>query len=197
MEPILVLYATREGHTRRIAGYLAASLTVRGFAPEVVDAAHLPAGFSLRRYAGAILGASVHRGKHEAEIANFVKRHRDELAAIPTAFLSVSLSEAGAEGAEELAERRAQAAADVERMIDAFLTETGWHPARIKAVAGALLYTKYNLLLRIVMKRIALQSGGGTDTTRDYDYTDWKSLDDFVDEFTRSIPVHEAESSPV
>jgi menaquinone-dependent protoporphyrinogen oxidase len=57
------------------------------------------------------------------------------------------------------AERRAQAAADVERWIDAFLAETGWHPAKIKAVAGALLYSKYNFLLRFVMKRISRQAG--------------------------------------
>jgi hypothetical protein len=37
---------------------------------------------------------------------------------IPTAFLSVSLSEADAEDTSAPPERRAQAAADVERMID-------------------------------------------------------------------------------
>ena len=72
-------------------------------------------------------------------------------------------------------------------MIDTFLTDTGWRPSKIRAVAGALMYSKYNLLLRLIMKRIARQAGGDTDTTRDYDYTDYKSLDDFVSDVTNMI----------
>jgi menaquinone-dependent protoporphyrinogen IX oxidase len=68
----------------------------------------------------------------------FVKLHKSELEQIPAVFLSVSLSEAGVEDPAATPERRAQASADVERMIQDFLTETGWHPAKIKAVAGAL-----------------------------------------------------------
>jgi len=182
VKPLLVVYATREGQTRRIAEHLGATIRARGHAAEVVDAAHLPAAFSLDAYSAAIIGASVHQGRHEREMVKFVKLHRSELEQIPAVFLSVSLSEAGVEDPAASPERRAQASADVERMIQDFLTETGWHPAKIKAVAGALLYTKYNFLLRFVMKRIARASGGSTDTSRDHEYTDWEALDRLVDE---------------
>ena len=69
-----------------------------------------------------------------------------------------------------------------QKMIDAFLEETHWHPGKIKAVAGALLYSKYNFLLRLIMKRIARAAGGDTDTSRDYDYTDWAALNHLIDE---------------
>jgi hypothetical protein len=94
----------------------------------------------------------------------------------------VSLSEAGAEDEDAPPERRKQAADDARRMIDAFLEETKWHPSRIKAVAGALMYSKYNFLVRLVMKRIARAAGGDTDTSRDYDYTNWADLDSLVEE---------------
>lgn len=189
MRPVLVIYATREGHTRHIAEYLAAAVKARGLPVEVSDAAHISQKFSPDRYSAAIVSASVHRGKHEPEIVRFVKLHRNELERLPSAFLSVSLSEAGAEDTMAPPERRAQASADVERMVEAFLEETGWQPTRIKAVAGALLYTKYNFLLKFVMKRIARAAGGSTDTSKDHEYTDWEGLDRFVEEVTRAIPV--------
>src|SRR5262249_10815010 len=99
-----------------------------------------------------------------------------------TVFLSVSLSEAGAEDAGAPPEKRAAAAVTVEQMIQRFLTETGWHPQRIKAVAGALMYSRYNRLVRFVMKRIAKASGGSTDTSMDHEYTDWAALNRLVDE---------------
>ncbi len=182
MKPFLILYATREGHTARIAEHLCETMRKRGLSAQPVDAADRPGSFKLEDYQGAILAASVHAQKHETEMTRFVKRHREQLEALPTVFLSVSLSEAGAEDADAPQERRSQAAADAQRMIDLFLVETKWHPSKIKAVAGALLYTKYNFLLRLIMKRIARKAGGDTDTTRDYDYTDWAALDHLVDE---------------
>jgi menaquinone-dependent protoporphyrinogen oxidase len=180
MKPFLVLYATREGHTRRVAEHIRGSLRSRGLSSELLDGAALPADLALSDYSAAIIAASVHRQRHESEILEFVKAHAKELESMPSAFLSVSLSEAGAEDEKAPPPRRAAAAADVQRMIDTFLVESGWHPSAIRPVAGALLYSQYNFLLRRIMKRIARQAGGDTDTSRDYEYTDWKTLDEFV-----------------
>ncbi len=187
MKTIGVLFATREGHTRRIAEHVAADLRVRGLHPEVENLRERAAAINLRDYSGVILVASVHAGEHEAEMVKFVKAHRGALEAIPAAFLSVTLSEAGAERADATPLEHAQFVAEVEQMIDKFFVETGWHAQRVKPVAGALLYTRYNVLLRFLMKRIARKSGGSTDTSRDHVYTDWQALDQFVDEFALEI----------
>jgi menaquinone-dependent protoporphyrinogen oxidase len=147
-----------------------------------VDAALLPSGFSLDAYAAAVVTGSVHVGKHEKELATFVRDHRETLERMPAVFLSVSLSEAGAEDAHNTPEQREKAAADVQRMIHDFLVTTGWHPSKIRAAAGALTYSKYNFLVRFVMKRIAHSQGASTDTSRDHEYTDWEALDRLVDE---------------
>jgi len=99
----------------------------------------------------------------------------------------VSLTQAGVEDENAPPERRARAKTDVRRMTDVFLAETGWHPEHIEAVAGALRYTKYNFVLRFVMKQIAKRAGGSTDTSRDHEYTDWAALDRLVDELTRKV----------
>ena len=48
MKPILVLYATREGQTRRIAEHIGAELRTHGFDADMIDAAKLPSEFTLR-----------------------------------------------------------------------------------------------------------------------------------------------------
>jgi menaquinone-dependent protoporphyrinogen oxidase len=100
MKPFIVLYATREGHTRRIAERVAATIFARGYAAEVHDVGALPASFDVYRYRGAVIAASIHGGEHEREMIEFVKRHRDALENVSAAFLSVSLSEAAAEAAD-------------------------------------------------------------------------------------------------
>ena len=186
MRPILVVYATREGHTRAIAEHVAASLRQAGAVPEVIDAAHPPADLDLARYEAVILAASIHAGKHEREMTDFVRNRRDALERLPTVLLSSSLTEAGAEDPQQSPERRDAARAEVGRMIDEFFEQTGWRATIARPIAGALLYTQYGWFMRLVMKRIVKGQGGNTDTSRDYDYTDWVALDRFVTELLAS-----------
>jgi menaquinone-dependent protoporphyrinogen oxidase len=198
MKSICILYATREGQTRRIAEHVAAELRWHGFAVTVTNVRDHAARSSLNTCTAAILAASVHAGRHEPEMLQFVKEHRGELECLPTAFLSVTLSEAGAERSNATPEEHAQFVADVQKVLDRFFAETGWHPERVKPVAGALLYTHYNFLIRFVMKRIAKHTGGSTDTSRDHEYTDWVVLDRFVAELVEefSSPITETGSVP-
>ena len=187
MKPILLIYATREGHTRHIAEHLGVLLKAHERTFELVDAAHLPQEFSLEKYCAAIVSASLHAGKHEPEMVKLVKRHLDALQQIPTLFLSVSLSERTVEDPQAPTEKRAEAEAGVKRTIDSFLVETGWHPLNVAAVAGSLSYSKYNFVIRFIMKRIAKKAGGPTDTSRDYEFTDWTKLDRMIEKFVESV----------
>jgi menaquinone-dependent protoporphyrinogen oxidase len=190
MNPVGVFYATREGHTQRIAEHVAASLRQRGLEATVNDVREQPA-VKRGQYAAAVVAGSVHAGRHEAELVRFVKEHIAELDNLPSAFLSVTLSEAGAERPDATPEAHAKFVADVQKVISRFFEDTGWHPKRVKPVAGALLYTKYNFLVRFVMKRIAKAAGGSTDTSRDHEYTDWVALDQFVAELADEISTSE------
>jgi menaquinone-dependent protoporphyrinogen oxidase len=185
-KPVGVFFATREGHTQRIAERIAADLRTLGFDVDLVPILH-PFPLSLSNYSAAALAASVHAGNHEKEMVQFVKDHRLELEGITTAFLSVTLSEAGAEMQDRTATERAQFVLDVDRMLDKFFNETQWRPTLAKPVAGALLYTQYGFLIRLIMRRIARKAGAATDTSHDYVYTDWLGLDKFVDDFAAEI----------
>lgn len=187
MNPIALIYATREGQTRKIAGHIAEILHTRGIATRLVDAKELAEPFSLADCSAAILLASVHGGRHEHEMIVFTKRHRTELQSLSTAFLSVSLSEVGVEDAARTPSQRAEFAADVDKMVDDFLAATGWHPGTIFPVAGALMYSKYGAFVRFVMKRIAQMAGVSTDTSRDHEFTNWTALDYFISTFLDSL----------
>jgi menaquinone-dependent protoporphyrinogen oxidase len=193
MKPVLVIYATREGHTRHIAEDVGATLGAHQHLCEVIDAARIPHRFLLEKYSAAIVSASLHLGKHETEMLKFVQQHLAELQQIPTLFLSVSLSEVTVEDSSASPEKRAEAQANVKRTVDDFLAETGWHPSHIAAVAGALMYSRYNFAIRFVMRLIARKTGAPVDTSRDYEFTDWSKLHELVEEFARNIPSHEEE----
>ena len=83
MQPILVVYGTREGHTRKIAEHVAATLEARRLTTELIDAKNVPRGLSLKNYAAAVVCASVHLAKHESEIIRFVKQNLADLKEIP------------------------------------------------------------------------------------------------------------------
>lgn len=181
-----VLYATREGHTKKIAERIAADLRARGATVAVFDVRTHPVP-DWSRYSVACLAASVHIGHHEREMIAFAKMHREALARLGAAFVSVTLSEAGAEDRRKPEAERRAAAEDAQRMIDVFVKETGWQPEHALPVAGALAYSRYNFLVRFLMKRIARKAGAPTDTSRDYEFTDWPALDRFVEEFAGKI----------
>jgi menaquinone-dependent protoporphyrinogen oxidase len=176
---IAIIYATREGQTKRIVDHLVGVFRARDVAIEIFDAKKKPDP-DLATYDALIVAGSVHIGSHERELVRFVEAHREELERIPTAFVSVSLSQAGVEDVERTAEQRARANQNVAGVLDAFFRKTGWQPRWIQPFAGALLYTRYNFLIRFVMKMISKKEGGSVDTSRDHEYTDWSAVERFA-----------------
>jgi menaquinone-dependent protoporphyrinogen oxidase len=71
----------------------------------------------------------------------------------------------------------------IHEIMERFFADTSWRPTERKVVAGALPYSKYSWWKRWMMRRIVAKAGGDTDTSRDYEYTDWND----VAEFARSV----------
>jgi menaquinone-dependent protoporphyrinogen oxidase len=173
---IAIVYDTTEGHSAEIASRIAARLSANGAEPDSVDAEKPPD--SLEGYAAVIAGGSVHVGHHGKALVRFAREHRAELEGLPNAFFSVSLS---------AVKHDEKHLADTKLLVERFEAETGWVPQQVECFAGALVYSKYNFAKRWIMKRIVSSEGGDTDTSRDYDYTDWDAVDHFADEFVARI----------
>ena len=93
-----IFFATREGHTRRIAARLAADLEQRGAEVDVYNV-RTAGPIEWGNYSTACVAASVHAGTHEREMIAFVKKYRADLERLSAAFVSVSLSQAGVQDA--------------------------------------------------------------------------------------------------
>jgi menaquinone-dependent protoporphyrinogen oxidase len=171
-----VLYGTREGHSAKVAGAIADELQTLGARADVVDAA--AAQPDAAAYAAAVLVASVHKGDYESAVRDWTRRHARVLNGMPSAFVSVSLG---------VLQTDAKVQKDTEAIRARFLDKTGWQPKALLHAAGALMYSRYNLVERLLMKRIAAQAGGDTDTHCDYEYTDWKALAEFTRRFARTL----------
>jgi menaquinone-dependent protoporphyrinogen oxidase len=170
MARTLIVYGTTEGQTAKIAQHLGATFQRLGHEATVRHASELGAT-TLSEFDAVIVGASLHEGRYQRAVLDFVARHQEELRSRPNAFFSVSL--AAASRAED--ERT-----EPLRIAREATASVGWAPQRIASFAGALKYTQYSWLKRMLMKHIAGKEGGGTDTSRDFEYTSWDDVDQFA-----------------
>jgi menaquinone-dependent protoporphyrinogen oxidase len=174
MANVLVVYATTEGQTAKIAEHIAAAGRSLGHEVTVRHAPDLPDDADLTAFQGVLLGASLHEGRFQRSIVHFIEHHEKLLASRPSAFFGVSLSAAAQD---------AQGPAAVMQIIEDLMQKTGWKPAFVESIAGALKYTQYSWLKRALMKQIAKHEGGDTDTSRDFEYTDWDQVTRFAQRF--------------
>jgi len=146
---ILIVYATADGQTEKIARFLAEHLRTQ-HEVELLDAARPGPGVALADYDAIVVGAPQKRA----------------------AFFSVCMAAAST---------RESTRHEAEAYPARLLAPTGWQPSRTAVFAGALRYSRYNWLMRWMMKRIAKSEGTSTDTSRDHEYTDWDAVKRFAD----------------
>lgn len=173
---VMIIYATTEGHTRKIAGFLKDEAEKAGHIAGLFDASVKPP--TPVGYDSVVIAASIHAGKYQPQIFHYVKEHAEILNGMMSVFLSVSLTAASDEP-ESWKELRSQ--------TDQFLQEAAWTPHIVEFAAGALLFTEYDFFKRFIMRMISKKAGGDTDTSRDFVYTDWNKLRDLLDKIGRRI----------
>lgn len=180
MQPILVAYATTEGQTGKIAAFIAERLRIRGHRVDVVDTATPAAAQVVPMYQAAFLGGSLHQQRHQDSLRHFIASNHAWLHAMPTAFFSVSLAAALQDMDSRL---------ETQRLLQEFLAECSLRPIVTRCIPGALKYTRYDYFKRLVMRHIAKEQGRPTDTTQDYEYTQWGDVEAFVDEFLQEARI--------
>jgi menaquinone-dependent protoporphyrinogen oxidase len=174
MSRILVVYGSTYGQTDRVAHRIAAVLSGAGHVVDINQADQLPDSLWLAGYDGFVVAASVLMGHHQKYVRDFVRRHAALLNEAPSAFVSVC----GAAGGDP---PQAQA------YIDALLRETGWRPTVTRSFTGAVAYTRYGWWFRWYLKLISRRKGLPTDTSRDWDFTEWDQVEGFAGELAVTL----------
>jgi len=166
---LLILYGTTEGQTRKIAHFVEDEMEEQGWSVNLfnlTEESREPKG-----YDAVVVASSIHMGKYQTAVADYVIRHAEALNQLPSAFLSVSLTAAGNDE---------ESWNELQEITDKFLDHCGWRPQHTLQVAGALKYTQYDWLKKMLMRMIAKNSGGSVDTKQDHEYTNWEELRDFL-----------------
>jgi menaquinone-dependent protoporphyrinogen oxidase len=176
---ILVLFRSIDGQTARIAEHIGKTLTRLGHTVTLRSSDGSAVLREIECHDAVILGACIRYGRHSRSLEDKVRAGLAQIAARPNAFFSVCLS-AGGPGARP---------AVAQGYLDDFRARTGWHPRRAASFAGALTYRKYNPFIRLMMRLIVGAAGGETDTSRDYEYTDWTAVERFALEFAQLLAV--------
>jgi menaquinone-dependent protoporphyrinogen oxidase len=174
---IAVFYETAEGHTALVAERIRAALAEQGHEVRVIRCREAGAA-DFEGADGFVVGASIHMGKHHAKALKFIERHREALAARPSAFFSVNLSAKSKDPERQ---------ADARRYLEELPGLTGWTPDLRASFAGAVPYTKYGFVVRRLMRSINEKDDGDTDTSRDFVYTDWDRVREFALDFARLL----------
>ena len=179
MSKILIACGTTEGQTAKIADFIAELVRGHGHTADAVNVKQSDPGTD--GYDAVIVGGSIHMGKHEEYVCDFIRRNRTALERQPSALFSVSLAAHGD-------------TANAEAYVARFEQETGWRPGQVGLFAGALLYTQYGFFKRQVMKKIVRDKPGNlsTDTSRDYVYTEWDDVRAFTERFLDRLVSSEA-----
>jgi menaquinone-dependent protoporphyrinogen oxidase len=183
MRRILVTFHTSEGQTAKIADHVAAVLRDLRFDVEVHDVAGAPGP---ETFDGVIVGDSIHAGRHSRALTRYLQGHRAAFDARPTALFQVSLTSADPD---------AEHTATAQTLVHDLIERTGVEPDVVGLFAGALVYTQYGWFKRRLMHAIVRRDVGDTDTRRDYEYTDWASVERFASDV--GALVRETGTAPV
>jgi menaquinone-dependent protoporphyrinogen oxidase len=176
MAGILIVYGTTEGQTRKIAERIAAELEKLEHEVDLRDSTTVTEPLAEGAFDAVVIGASVHQGRHQTAVQHFVSANVGVLEQLPTAFFSVSLVASSPDPEDRQ---------DAANLIEAFCEKTGWHPTLTRSIPGALRYTEYDFLKRWIMELIVRHYSGPTDSSRDYEFTDWDDVARFAQEFAR------------
>lgn len=175
MSRILIVYASHFGQTRKIAYHLADRLRA---GRHEIDVANITDGVRglppPEDYDVVVMGSRIEMGRHASDLVAWMRSHLDALRTMPTAVFSVSCAAA-----------RPGAGPDPNGYLETLFEDLAWHPTCAVALAGALPYRKYGLILRLVMKQIARSAGHTTDTSRDHELTSWPAVDQFAETVAR------------
>jgi menaquinone-dependent protoporphyrinogen oxidase len=181
MARVLIPYGTTECQTASISEYITEVLIDHGHEAEMLDIKELPGSFALGDYKAVIVGAPIHMGEYEEDARDFVKRNREALTEMLSAYFSVSL--AAQDGTDKA---RTQTREYVEKFCpgDGLISRHGRYLRRCAAV--------HTLRVRKALphEEVTRDKGGAdTDSSHACEYTDWNDVSHSAEEFMEVLPV--------
>lgn len=166
-----ILYLTRDGQTQKIAERIATQIpdsTLISLRDQAVVSATDFANFDQ-----IIIGASIRYGHFDPLLEQFIAKHTELLNQKKSAFFSVNLT----------ARKPNRNTPETNTYTRKLLARIAWRPTSVEVFAGALFYPRYTWFDRVMIRFIMQITKGDTDTSREYEYTDWEKVERFARSF--------------
>ncbi|GAA5218753.1 menaquinone-dependent protoporphyrinogen IX dehydrogenase [Corallincola platygyrae] len=165
-----MIYHSREGQTFKIMSRFAEQLKATDHEVELLALPELAESFSLAGYDIAVIGASVRYGHFSPLLYQFIERHHHALDAMTSVFFGVNLT----------ARKPEKNTPETNAYMKKFALKSPWVPDLQGVFAGACIYSKYTWYDKAVIRFIMKLTKGPTDTSKDYEFTDWERVDSFA-----------------
>lgn len=162
----LILYSTREGQTKKIAEFMAERLQGEVIVRSITDSDYDLSGFER-----IVIGASIHYGRFEHTLMEFVEKNANLLNSKSAVFFGINLT----------ARKVGKDTPETNVYVRKFLQRITWKPKLAAVFAGALLYPRYHWFDRMMIQFIMRVTGGETDTSKEIEYTDWNKVNEFIE----------------
>lgn len=171
----LILFSSRDGQTQQIAFSIAAEIEgkQRCDVLNILDAKNI----NWSAYDRVLIGASIRYGHFHPAVMEFVKYHLRELQQRVSGFFSVNLT----------ARKPEKRTPETNAYTAKFLQQSPWQPDCCAVFAGALRYPRYRWFDRIMIQLIMRMTGGETDPGKEVEYTDWKQVARFAQDFAHLL----------
>ncbi|MFN3868937.1 MAG: flavodoxin domain-containing protein [Hyphomicrobiaceae bacterium] len=181
MTAVLIAFASREGQTRKICAHMARRIERAGGTTQLLDLSLGAPDTDVERCDAALIAGSVHRGRMDQSLMNFLMRNGAAIGRVPSAFVSVSLSAASVDSGARSA---------IDEITSQLLHDVGWQPDRVLHVAGAVDLEALNLLERCAIHAVMQHRGVALDGENGRtELTDWCDVDRVVDELLGQLDV--------
>lgn len=171
----LILYFTTDGQTQKIAEAIARELQSETHQVELISLKAEAVNFAEKIAAAdqVILGASIRYGHFHPRLFAFIEQHYSLLNQKKSAFYSVNLT----------ARKPNRNTPETNTYTRKLLARINWQPSLVAVFAGALFYPRYHFFDRIMIQFIMKITKGDTDSSKEYEYTDWAEVARFAAQF--------------
>ena len=166
----LIIFSTTDGHTKKICEKIVNFLNNE----KLVKIASLDEAtkLDLSEFQRIIIGASIRYGKHSRELYKFIKLNKRILDQKQSIFFSVNV----------VARKSEKNTPKTNPYIKKFLKVSKWQPKKLEVFAGKVDYPSYNTFDKYIIKLIMFITGGPTDTSQSFEFTDWSKVENFAKE---------------
>lgn len=166
----LLVYASHDGHTRKIMEKIARELDGHGHTAELQELTTGAEPLPVVQGQKIVVGAAIRYGRVLPVARKWIATNLDGLNQLGVAAFTVCLT----------ARKPEKSTPETNLYYRKFIAKSGLKPTEEAVFAGALRYPEYSLFDRVMIQFIMHLTGGPTDPRASIEYTDWTQVKAFA-----------------